>query len=42
MKIMINKSGEFKKTHQATANRWSLYSQMVSVVARILFSVDQP
>ena len=30
-----NKSGVFKKTHQAPANRWSLFSRMVSVVARI-------
>ena len=32
-----NKSGEFKMTHQATANRFSLFSRMAPVVASILY-----
>ena len=32
------KSSEFKMTHQAMANRWSLTSRMLSVVSLILFS----
>ena len=31
-----NKSGEFKMTHQATANRFSLFSRLAPVVSRIL------
>ena len=31
------KSGDFRVTHQAAANRWSLVSHMVSFVALILF-----
>ena len=31
-----NKSGEFKMTHQATANRFSLFSLIAPVVASIL------
>ena len=34
----IDKSGDFKVTHQAPAKRWSLFSHMVSFVASILFS----
>ena len=30
-------SGDFRVTHQAPANRWSLFSRMVSFVAKILF-----
>ena len=30
------KSGEFKMTHQATANRFSLFSRLAPVVSRIL------
>ena len=33
-----NKKNEIKMTHQATANRFSLFSRMVSVVVRILFT----
>ena len=33
------KSGEFKMTHQATSNRSSLYSLIVSVVRHILFTL---
>ena len=33
-----NKSGDFRVTHQAPVNRWSLFSRMVSFVAHILFS----
>ena len=36
-----NKFSEIKMIHQATANRWSLSSHMVSVVVRILFSGHQ-
>ena len=36
--IFNYKSSEFMMTHQPIANRWSLSSHMVSVVARILFS----
>ena len=37
-KYMMNKSSEFKMTHQVTANnRLSLFSCMVSVEKRILF-----
>ena len=36
-----NKSGDFRVTHQATANnRWSLFSCMVSFVARFHFVTD--
>ena len=35
--IYINKTGYLRVTHQALANRWSLFSGMVSVVARICF-----
>ena len=38
---MKYKSIEFKITHQATANGWSLSSHIVSVVARILFPGHQ-
>ena len=31
-----NKSGEFKMTHQATANRFSLFSLMAPFVASLL------
>ena len=31
-----NKSSEFKMTHQATANRFSLFSRLAPVVSRIL------
>ena len=31
------KSREFKMTHQVTANRWSLFSRMVSFAARFHF-----
>ena len=33
----INKSGDFRVTHQATGNRWSLSTHMVSFVARFVF-----
>ena len=32
-----NKSGDFRVTHQAPANRWSLFSSIVSFIARFLF-----
>ena len=35
-KKKFNKSGEFKMTHQATANRFSLFSRLAPVVSRIL------
>ena len=31
-----NKLGDFRVTHQATANMWSLYTHMVSVVERFV------
>ena len=31
------KSGDFRVTHQALANRWSLFSDMASVIARFYF-----
>ena len=35
--VKANKSGDFRVTHQATANRWSLSAHMVSIVARFCF-----
>ena len=33
LELILKQSGEFKMTHQATANRWSLSAHMVSGVA---------
>ena len=41
LEVFKYKSGDFRVTHQAAANWWSLFSCMVSVVARILFSEHQ-
>ena len=36
-KQKVNKSSEFKMTHHAPVNRWSLFSSMVSVVGSAYF-----